>query len=123
MNSTSIVQYRPLVEVIDFHGNRYYSEVSYEDMVYMRTKLELIDFSFSRECVKTSHIVKHRIADPEDVTIAWETQKLTSNQKRIFEASKKCFFDTFGGSKPLSDTLILSFVELAKKNEVAKLGR
>jgi hypothetical protein len=88
MSSTSIVQYLPLVEVIDFHGNRYYSEKSYEEVIDMRKKQELIDFAFSKECVKTSHIVKHRMADPEDVTIAWETQKLTSNQKRIFEASK-----------------------------------
>ena len=95
MSSTSIVQYRPLVEVIDFHGNRYYSEKSYEEVIDMRKKQELIDFAFSRECVKSSHIVKHRMADPEDVTIAWETQKLTSNQKRIFEASKKCFLETF----------------------------
>jgi hypothetical protein len=63
------------------------------------------------------------MADPEDVTIAWETQKLTSNQKRIFEASKNWFLETWKWSKPLTDSIILQFVELAKKNEVAKFGR
>lgn len=86
MSSQSIIEYKPLLEVVDFQGNKFYSEMTYEEMVKARNSQELIDFSFSGDCVKTSNIVRHRVADTEEVMMAWKTQQLTYWQREALKA-------------------------------------
>jgi hypothetical protein len=59
MNRTSIVQYKPLMEVVDFHGRRYYSELSREKLEEVMDEKERIFFPFSNRGVRTSQIVDY----------------------------------------------------------------
>lgn len=91
MNSKALAEYKPLLEVVDFHGNKYYSEATYEQMSQARQKQELIDFTFSGDCVKSSQIVRHRLADPEEIMMAWKQQQLTYWQREALKAGIKEF--------------------------------
>ena len=59
MNGTSIVQYKPLMEVVDFHGRRYYSELSRENLEKVMDEKDRIFFPFSNRGVRTSQIVDY----------------------------------------------------------------
>lgn len=119
MNSKSIVAYKPLLEVVDFHGNKYYSEATYEEMSDWRENRELIDFSFSGDCIKSSQIVRHRVADKDEVMLAWKTQQLTFWEKQALEAGKKAYQEHYSYTKPLTEYLINVMIENIKNKKNA----
>lgn len=84
-NSTSITAYKPLTEVIDFQWNKYYSELSVNQITQILDNSERIEFSFSWDVVKCANIMKHRPAKQEDVLKAWITKDLTDNQKKSLD--------------------------------------
>lgn len=114
VKSTALVQYKPLVKCIDRDGNEYFSETSYQAMTMLRRNEEMIDFSFSGDCVRSAHIVRHRIAEPEEVMLAWKMQQLSFWQRKAVEASKIAFLTHWGYSKPLTESLIDAMIKNAK---------
>lgn len=119
MNSQNVVVYKPLLEVIDFHGNKYYSEASYEEMSIARQKQELIDFGFSGDCVKSSQIVRHRLADQEEVMMAWKMKQLGYWKRQALEAGLKAYQEHWHYCKPITETLIDRMIENLKANKNA----
>lgn len=111
------------MEVVDFHGRRYYSELSREKLEELMDDKDRIFFPFSNRGVRTSQIVDYWPADAEIVQQEWEIQNLTVSQRRIYEASKNLFIVTFGGTKPLTIERIKDFVKLAKEGKTASFWR
>jgi len=111
------------MEVVDFHGRRYYSELSREKLEEVMDEKERIFFPFSNRGLRTSQIVDYWPADPEIVQQEWEIQNLTVSQRRIYEASAKLFMKTFEGTKPLTIERIKDFVKLAKEGKTASFWR
>ena len=59
MNSTCITIYKPLTEVIDFQGDKYYSTLSVEELEQAMNAKERLYFDFSKSGVKVSNIRKY----------------------------------------------------------------
>jgi len=58
-NSTGLVQYKPLMEVEDYRGNLYYTELSKEELEKLMDKNERIFFSHSNRGVRVAQIVSY----------------------------------------------------------------
>lgn len=114
VKSKELVKYQPLVKCIDRDGNEYFSEKTFEGMVELRRKEDMITFSFSGDCVRSAHIVTHRMAEPEEVILAWKMQKLSFWQRKSVEAAKIAFLTHWGYTKPLTEMLIDSMIANVK---------
>jgi len=88
----SLIEYKPLTEATTYTGEKVYKTCTPEEFLEIRAKNEAIYFDVSKRYVASAHIKDWTQADPEDVATAWETQNLTSAEKRKFEASKQAFF-------------------------------
>lgn len=117
MSGTSLVQYKPLTEAIDLQGNKYYTELSVEVLTKELSEKERISFSFSGDVIKSSHIVRHRKADPDEVIFAWKTQQLTYWQKLALEAWIQQFKEHHRHVKPVTENLIDRFIENIKNGK------
>jgi hypothetical protein len=119
----NLITYKPLTEAITYDREKLYKSCTKEEFTRIRAENESIYFDVSGAYVASNQIKKWEDADPEDVVIAWETKGMTTSQKRIFESSKRAFLEYFGGTKPLTTDLLVKFIHLAKRNEVAQFGR
>lgn len=115
----AIAKYKPLIKVIDFHGNEYFTEKSYAQVRTARDTCELLDFPFSGDCIKASNIVRHRQADPEEVILAWKIQKLTYWQKESIRAGVRAFNEHFNFAKPLTEKRMDGMIENVKAGKPA----
>jgi len=118
MNSTCITIYKPLTEVIDFQGDKYYSTLSVEELEQAMNAKERLYFDFSKSGVKVSNIRKYWPADPEVVASEWAIQELTSEQKKYYAGSLAIFQEKYKGTRPLTKALIEAFIICAKESRV-----
>lgn len=79
------------MEVIDFHGRRYYTQLTRVQLENLMDTEDRIFFPFSNRGIRTSQIVDYGPADTETVMIEWEISKLDPLQKRVFAASMKAY--------------------------------
>lgn len=92
----SLIIYKPLTEAITYSGERYYKSCTPEEFLEIRATKEAILFDIPKKYVASAHVKEWIQADIEDVAIAWETNGMTSSERRIFEASKKAFLEFWG---------------------------
>lgn len=124
MSSTSITEYKPLLEVVDTSWNKYYTEMTREKFEeFLQSSYDHIYFSINKRWVRKPYIVSYGEADPEDVMVVWEQRELSRSQKACIEASKKIWIDFWKWTKPITKQETTFWHKLALKNEVAHLGR
>lgn len=87
----SVIIYKPLTEATTYNGEKLYKTCTPDEFLQIRATNEAIYFDVSKRYVTSAHIKDWIQADPEDIATAWETQNLTSAEKRRFEASKTAY--------------------------------
>ena len=114
MNSTSLVIYKPLVQAIDFKGNKYYFECSIQELEHTMDTKERIYSEFSGRGVKVSNISEYWIADSHTVEVEWRLKDFTELERSFFEASIEVYHKDKWFKCPLTSRLIDIFIMLAK---------
>lgn len=60
MSTTSITEYKPLLEVVDSSGNKYYTELTRDKFEeFLQSNLDHIYFSMSKRGVRKPYIVSY----------------------------------------------------------------